>query len=62
MPSVCHMVTTSDDREKSKMEVSADWCVTVEHWRLSSIRELSLSIIRLANYSITTSLIYKWKV
>jgi len=22
--SVCHVVTTSDDREKSKMEVSAD--------------------------------------
>ena len=23
-PSVCHMVTTSDDRKKSKMRVSAD--------------------------------------
>jgi len=30
--SVCHMVTTSDDREKS------DWCVTIEHQKLSSIR------------------------
>jgi len=38
VPSVCHMVATSDDRKKSKMEVSADWCVAVEYWRLSSIR------------------------
>ena len=37
-PSVCHMVATSDDGEKSEMEVSADWCVAVEHQRLSSIR------------------------
>jgi len=36
--SVCHMVTTSDDREKSKIKVSADWCIIIEHWRLSSIR------------------------
>jgi len=32
------MVATSDDGKKSEMEVSADWCITVEHWRLSSIR------------------------
>ena len=32
------MVTTSDDEKKSKMEVSADWCVAIEHWGLSSIR------------------------
>jgi len=32
------MVATSDDREKSKMEVSAEWYVAIEHWRLSSIR------------------------
>jgi len=32
------MVTTSDDRKKSEMRMSADWCVTVEHWRLSLIR------------------------
>ena len=38
MLSVYCMVVTSDDREKSKMEVSADWCVTVEYQRLSSIR------------------------
>ena len=37
-PSVCHMVATSDDGEKSEMEVSADWCVAVEHQRSSSIR------------------------
>jgi len=32
------MVTTSDDRKKSKVRVSADWCVAVEYWRSSSIR------------------------
>ena len=36
--SVCCMITTSNDREKSKMGVSNDWCVAVEHQRLSSIR------------------------
>ena len=35
--SVYHMVATSD-KEKSEMEVSTDWCVTVEYQRLSSIR------------------------
>jgi len=38
MLSVCHMVATLDDREKFKMGVSADWCVTIEHQRLSSIK------------------------
>ena len=38
VPSVCHMVTTSDDGKKSKMGVSADWCVTIEHQRSNSIR------------------------
>jgi len=37
-PSVCNVVATSDNREKSKIGVSADWCVAVEHWRSSSIR------------------------
>jgi len=32
------MVVTSDDRKKSEMEVSADWCVAIEYQRLSSIR------------------------
>ena len=36
--SVCHMVTTLDDKKKSEIGVSADWCVTVEYWRSSSIR------------------------
>jgi len=38
-PSVCPMVATSDDGKKSKMGVSANWCVAIEHWRLSSIRD-----------------------
>jgi len=38
VPSVCHMVVISEDREKSKIGVSTDWCVAIEHWRLSSIR------------------------
>ena len=36
--SVCHVVATSDDRKKSEMGVSADWCVAVEHWRSILIR------------------------
>ena len=36
--SVYHMVATSDDGKKSKMGVSADWCVAIEYQRLSSIR------------------------
>ena len=35
---VCCIVATSDNGEKSEMEVSADWCVAIEHQRLSSIR------------------------
>ena len=38
VPSVCCMVTTSDDGEKSEIEVSADWCIAIEHWRSSSIK------------------------
>ena len=37
-PSICNMIVTSDDGKKSKMGMSADWYVTIEHWRLSSIR------------------------
>ena len=37
-PSVCHMVATSDGRKKSKVKVSADWCVAIEHQISSSIR------------------------
>ena len=32
------MVATSDEGKKSKMGVSTDWCVAVEHQRLSSIQ------------------------
>jgi len=32
------MVTTSDGRKKSEMEVSADWYIAIEYWRLSLIR------------------------
>jgi len=31
------MVATLDEREKVQVEVSTDWCVAVEHWRLSSM-------------------------
>jgi len=37
--SVCYVVATSDDGKKSEIEVSADWCVAVEYWRSSSIRD-----------------------
>ena len=36
--SVCRVVATSDDRKKSEVRVSADWCIAIEHWRSSSIR------------------------
>jgi len=29
--SICHMVATSDNGKKSKMGVSTDWCVAIEH-------------------------------
>ena len=35
--SVCHMVTIFDGRQKSKMGVSTDWYVAVEHQESSSI-------------------------
>jgi len=41
--SVCCMVTTLDDREKSEMGVSADWCIVIEHWKLSSIRVIFIN-------------------
>ena len=60
MLSVCCMVVTLDNRKKSKMEVSAD---LVYHYLILEIefnKNLSLLIIRLVNYSITTSLIYEF--
>ena len=38
MLSVCYVVTSSDERKKSEIEVSTDWCITIEYQRLSSIR------------------------
>ena len=35
---ICHVAATSDNGKKSEMEVSADWCATIEHQGLSSIR------------------------
>ena len=32
------MVATLDEGEKVRVEVSTDWCITIEHQRLSSIR------------------------
>jgi len=60
MLSVCHIVTISDERKKSEIRVSAN---LVYHCWTSEIKfnkNLSLSIIRLANYSVTTSLIYEF--
>jgi len=37
MPSIYCMVTISDRRNKSKIEVSADWCAVIEHQESSSI-------------------------
>ena len=53
------MVTTSDDGKKSEMGVSADWYVAIETLEIEFNKRLSLLIIRLVNYSVTTSLIYK---
>ena len=49
-PSVFHVVTTSDDGEKSGMGVSAEWCVAIEHQRSSSIRGY---LYRLSDQQIT---------
>ena len=38
VPSVCHIVATLDFGKKSKMGVSAEWCVAIEYQRSSSIR------------------------
>ena len=43
VPSVCCMVATLDNRKKSEMEVSADWCVAIKHQRLSSIRVIFIN-------------------
>jgi len=56
--SICHVVAILENKKKSEMEVSADLvyhCWTLE---IEFNKSLSLLIIRLANYSVTTSLIY----
>jgi len=58
--SVCHIVTTSDNRKKSEMGVSADLVYCCWTPEIEFNKSLSSSIIRLANYSVTTSLIYKF--
>jgi len=39
-PSNYYVIANLDERKKSEMGVSTDWCVAVKvkHWRLSSIR------------------------
>ena len=39
VPPICCMVTTSDEGEKVWVEVNTEWCVAIEHQRLSSIRD-----------------------
>ena len=38
VPSVYCVVVTLDEKKKSKIEVSTNWCVTIKYQRLSSIR------------------------
>ena len=59
-PSVCCIVVISDNRKKSEIGVSAN--LVYHHWTLGIEfnKSLSLLIIRLVNYSVTTSLIYKF--
>jgi len=59
MPSVCYIVATSDKWMKSKRELSTDSSVLLLDTGNWVQQELSLLIIRLVNYSVTTSLIYK---
>jgi len=54
----CCVVATSDERKKSEMEVSTDWCVAIEYQRSSSIRVIFVDY-QLVNYSVTTNIIYK---
>ena len=59
MPSICHIVVTLDKGERVRVEVSTDWCVAIETPEIEFNESLSLLIIRLANYNVTISLIYK---
>ena len=57
---VCYMVTTSDNRKRSKIEISADLVCCCWIPEIEFNKSLSLLIIRLVNYSVTTSLIYEF--
>ena len=57
---ICHMVATSDNRKKSEIGVSTDLVCCYWTLGIEFNKSLSLLIIRLVNYSVTTSLIYKF--
>ena len=59
MLSIYCMVVTLDNRKKSKMGVSTDLVCHCWTSEIKFNKKLSSSIIRLANYSVTTSLIYE---
>ena len=50
---VCHMVTTSDEKMKSEIEVSTDWYVTIEYifmnYQTSELQYNYLSYIQVDN-------------
>jgi len=60
VPFVCHVVAISENRKKSEMKVKTDLVCCCWILGIKSNKSLSLSIIRLANHSVTTSLIYKF--
>ena len=60
MPFVYCIVTISENRKKSEIGVSADLVCCYWIPEIKFNKSLSLLIIRLANYSVTTSLIYKF--
>ena len=62
MLSVYYIVATSDEQMKSRMKMSADVGVLPLNTRNQFQQKLSLLIIRLSIYSITTSLIYKLNI
>ena len=59
MPFVYHIVITSEKWMESEVRVSVDVGVLPLNIRNKFNRSLFSLIIRLANYNITTSLIYK---
>ena len=57
---VYYIITISENRKKSEIGVSVDlvYCYLTPEIKFN--KSLSLLIIRLANYSVTTSLIYEF--